>query len=204
MPDGDKIHPGLGYRHQSVYKQICEEVYSEEEIAHKELDALKKDLQNYGDAPIELIRQAVTLFSQTLGPLLVDWNEINQGLEKIGQEISQQTSAGKRGLSLALEACKKSLHGVRYGEQPADLGLKTIKNYMIRVYEAHFEGCIPLAHHYNNADPRMVDLKLREMRPHIEQGLEYFARQITKGGSVKTLRRRPQERPSIGLHDSLV
>lgn len=204
MPDGDKIHPGLGYRHQSPYRQICEEIFSEEEIAYNELAALRKDLQDYGDAPIELIRQAVTMYRHTLGPLLVDWNEVNDRLEKIGQEISQRTSADKRGLSLALEACKKSLHGVRYGEQSVDLGLKTTQNYMMGVYEAHFEGRIPLSHHYNNADPKMVNLKLHEMRPFIEQGLGYFARQLTKGGGVKSLRRAPKNRPIIGLYDSLI
>lgn len=204
MPDGDKIHPKLGNRHQGIYKQICEEAYSEEEIAYNELAPLRKELQAYGDAPLELIRQAVDIFNQNSASLLVDWNAMNRSLEKISQRISQQTCADKRGLSLALEACKKILHGIRYGNSPSDLGLKITQEYMIKVYEAQFEGRIPLVHHYNNADPTMVNLKVREMRPFIERGVEHFAGQLANGRSVTSLRRPQRDKPKIGLHDSLV
>lgn len=206
MPDADKV-PGLGYRHQGVYKQVCEDVYSEEEVAYNELDKLRKDFQDYSDAPIELIQQAATILSQSHGPLLkdlTDWGLIGRKLEKLEQEISQRTSANKRGFTLALEACKDVLHCLRGGSVINNLELAIIKKYMSRVYESNFVACIPRAHHYRQADSRMVETKLREMRPFIEEGLSYFANQVIQSGSVKFLRRHPKNRIIIGLHDSLI
>ena len=54
MPDGDKVHVKLAHRYQKVYKQLCEGQYDDAELAHEVLGSLKRDLQGYGDEPLQL------------------------------------------------------------------------------------------------------------------------------------------------------
>ena len=52
MPDGDIIHPKLRRHFQNVYGQICEGHWGSSELGFKMLHPLKKQIKEYGNAPI--------------------------------------------------------------------------------------------------------------------------------------------------------
>ncbi|MBP1466280.1 hypothetical protein EYB53_011240 [Candidatus Chloroploca sp. M-50] len=57
MPDGDRVHPGLTRPYQKVYKQLCEGQFNEESLAEGVVETLKRQLQQGGDVPAQMIAQ---------------------------------------------------------------------------------------------------------------------------------------------------
>lgn len=56
MPDDDIVNPNLASRYRKPYKQLCEGFYGSEIIAQEIARGLVKDIQRYGNPPIELIK----------------------------------------------------------------------------------------------------------------------------------------------------
>jgi hypothetical protein len=92
MADGDQVHVNLARRYQKLYKQICEGLNSNAELAHEVLRPLKQDLSAYGDEPLTLIQQVATELSQIPAePLLkqsVDWGQKSQRSTKMVSVLS--------------------------------------------------------------------------------------------------------------------
>jgi hypothetical protein len=209
MADGDKVHGKLPRRYQKLYKQICEGLYSDAELAHEALRPLKQDLSNYRDEPLTLIQQVASELSQIPAePLLkqsVDWGEKSRRIER----GAQQMDGHPRGMDLAVQACKQQLQELRGGSCPHDftkddLARERYKKYISAVYEANFAGRVPLAQHYNGADQATVDARLKGMRTHVEPGIEIFAAQMMRNGSTTLLRRPPMTRRPINIDDDLL
>jgi hypothetical protein len=207
MPDGDHFHQKLPNRYKSVYKQICAEnrAASYEELAAEVLRGLRHDFTRYGNKPLEMIRQAVKQMEQLpSGPLFkstIEWGQESQKLDKITQQLG-----GGYISNLAIEACKMQLQEIRGKGSPQDLLSTTIEKYFQNVYEARFEGRLPLAEHYNNVSQLYVDKEVAAMRPHILNGLRDFAEQVAKKGRIGKLRLSPVLRikPKIDLETNLL
>ena len=91
MPDSDRVHAGLSYRYQKTYQQLCEGYMSPEELAHNVQTPLKKDIQDYGDGPINFIKQVGgQLEEKTSTPmdkLLIDYDAESQNIESRAQKV---------------------------------------------------------------------------------------------------------------------
>jgi len=203
MPDGDIVHVRLAPRYQKPYKQICEGRFGDAELAHAVLRPLKQDLQDYRDKPLKLIQQVATELHQIPDePLLkrsVDWSEKSQIIDRCAQQIGGHRIA----MELAVKACQQQLQELRYSSGPYDsteeMSLSISRKYVAAVYEANFKGRVPLAQHYNGVDQVTVDARLQGMRVHVEQGIDNFAAQMIRNGSVTSLRCPPMARPTIDL-----
>ena len=209
MADGDKGHINLTRRYQKPYQQLCEGLSGDKELAHEVLRPLKRDLRDYGNEPLQLIQQVATELDQIPAePLLkqsVDWGGKSQRIDRRAQQIDGHLKA----IDLALQACQRQLQELRSSICPHDLTKDDLtkemyKKYISAVYKANFEERVPLAQHYNGVDQVTVDTRLKGMRIHVDQGIESFAAQMIRNGSVKHLRRPPMTRPSIGIHDDLL
>jgi hypothetical protein len=92
MPDADKVHKGLSQRYQVVYQQICESALEPNEIAYSVLEPLKRDLLDFGDAPLMLIDHVVRELNEvSSGPLLVTSSQLD-----FVQNSDQATRVGQR------------------------------------------------------------------------------------------------------------
>jgi hypothetical protein len=204
MPDGDIVHVNLPRRYQKPYKQICEGQYGAAELAHTVLRSFKQDLQEYGDAPLKLIQQVATELNQIpdepLLKQLVDWGEKSQIIDRCAQQIYGRRTA----MELAVHACQQQLQELRYSSCPHDFATEILRKYGAAVYEANFEGRVPLAQHYNGVAQATVDARLQDMRVHVEQGIDSFAAQMMRNGGVTALRCPPMARAPIGLNDDLL
>ena len=211
MPDADKVHKGLSYRHQKVYQQICEGVMTPSELAFEELGAMKKELHSCGQAPFLLIPEVGKLLSAVpTGPLLnpsVDWNGICRDIERKGQKVSLQTSANKRIMALVVDACIDQVRDIQQNVVPDNLEVDAMQRFTVKLYEANFEDRIQLAHHYKDAAPEMVNARVEAMRQSMEDGLGKLAEQAVRDGSFEKVKR--PARPSgtiqpINLNDDLL
>jgi hypothetical protein len=168
------------------------------------LRPLKRDLKDYGAAPLTLLQQVTTMLSQIPDePLLkqsVDWGEKSRLIDRWARQISGHRIA----VALAVRACKQQLQELRSSTCPHDVTKELYKKYVSEVYKANFEGRVPLAQHYNGTSQDIVDARLQGMRAHVEQGMDNFVAQMMRNGSVTSLRRRPMARRPIGLNEDLL
>lgn len=189
MPDGDRIYGKLTQAYEKPYEQICEGYFNDDIIAWNVLDAVKGDLKRYGEEPIVLIRQVVqriqVLPREPLLKLTVDWNRERQGIER----FARMSKGNRRGLDLAVEACKRYLHELQFCSGAADHTFALVEAYMQRVYEANFEERMPLGEHHNGVDQSMVYTRLEVLRPLVLNGLSGFASQVARRGKVSRLSR---------------
>ena len=205
MPDGDKVHAHLAPIYQKVYKQLCEGQYGSEELAIEALRSIKKNIQNYGDGPLNLIEQVAAQLKQIpTEPLLreiIDWSEESTKVDK----LAQQASGTKRAVDLVLKACKEQLQELRHGAYPQDLMFELTIKYLRNVYMSNFEKHIPLAKHYHGVSQATVDARLDCMWPHVDQGIVALAMQVVHKGSIHSLRlpRRPKLKCPIDLDADL-
>jgi hypothetical protein len=121
MPDGDIVHVNLPRRYQKPYKQLCEGQYSDVELTRAVLRPLKRDLQEYGDAPLKLIQQVVAEMNQiSHEPLLkqsINWTEKNETIDRCAQQIAGHPTA----MALAVQACQQQLQELRYSSCAQDV-----------------------------------------------------------------------------------
>ena len=209
MPDGDKVHARLAHRWQKVYQQTCEGYLTEEELSYELARPLTKEVRRYGHAPIQIVEQVAARLEQIpAGPLfreLDQWNEMRQEIDRVAQQNAY--SCNRRGIDLAVKACKEQLDELRNSNHSDELCQRIMNKYILNVYIANYEERIPLAkQHYNDASQATVDERLQCVRPYIEQRIAALSEQVIQKGNVKSLKppSPQQNKQSIGLHDNLL
>lgn len=206
MPDGDKVHARLAYRYQQSYIQLCEGRLTDEVIARNVSRVVRKDLQDYGDGPLDLLANVAMLLARIQDrPLFIDtedWAGHSQTIKRIAGCIR----ASKTAIGLALRACDRQKQEVRHRTSAHDIDLAITRKYVQCIYSARFEGQIPLTErHYNDVDPATLDARLGRIRPLVMQELDALSAQIVQSHSVARLRmRRRLSKRRIDIHDSLV
>ncbi len=204
MPDGDIIHPTLSPRYYSLYEQVCEGHCDEDALAREALSCLKKDVKDFGDGPIHLIEQEVTVFEHMATQLQqsegVDWAQERRKIK----ELAQYADGEKRALAHVVKACEQQLRDLQadqhYGLRPSDFLLSLTRRYLLNIYDAHFAGKVEQSRqHDNQIDHQYVLTRLTDMRPSVIKGLEYLAEQIARRNDVQVLRL-PQ-RPHMRMID---
>ncbi len=139
MPDADKIHSKLAHRHQKTYSELYEGVMALAEIADEQLRTLKKDIQKFDDVPIILICQITAnvidrIPNEPLLRALTDWKELNTQIDELARNVSFQTKTYKRGINLAINACKQHLLALKQGEHLENHKIAIFSRYLWKVY----------------------------------------------------------------------
>ena len=205
MPDADKLHNKLSFRHRQTYQELDEGVIELDEIADQELRNLIKDAQAYGDAPIKLICQIVTTVfdkipSEPLLKLSVDWKKLTTQIEKLARDISFQMPTRKRGIDLAVEVSKQHLLSIKRDECLGNNKIALISSYLQRVHQAEFEGRIPTT----GQQSKGLQIRLEEMKELMKPGIKKYAEQIARDDSTCRMRKPPRRKRCPGLHDDLL
>lgn len=204
MPDGDRIYGRLSQGYEKPYEQICEWYFSPNEIAYNLLEAIKRDLENNDNAPIKLIEQVAEQFERLpLGMFasMSDWRHEFAEIDHKARYMQGQ----KRAISLAVDACKRHLREVMRGHKITDHRRALIEAYVVRVYQAQFEGRIPFGKHFNDVDRATFMERLHVVRDFVVDSLTVsYVRQIAQTGSVFGLRRSPRVNSQIGADTNLL
>lgn len=205
MPDSDRVHAGLPYRYQKTYQQLCEGYMSPAEIAHNSLKPLKKDIQDFGDGPINLIKQVgEQLEEKTSTPidkLAIDYNAESQNIESCAQRIQGHP----RGIAIAERTCEESLQAIQRGEVDQVGTQQIVQKYIENAYDSNFvQGISMVEQHHDNALQETLDQRLKDMQPHLSQGFANMAEQIMQKDSVKSLRvpRRSWVDSPVDIHNN--
>jgi hypothetical protein len=132
----------------------------------------------------------------------VDWHAANRKL----LQIARRLRGNKRGIELAVRACKGQMNRLRSERDLhfPDLYKETVNSYLLEIYVADFADPALLKESYENPSLRQADIEgeLDTIRPHINEIIEYYAGQIARTHSVDGLRLPPsKEQPPIDLHD---
>jgi len=188
MPDRDIVHLGLNAIWQKPYKEICEGFFAPDICAQDTIPPLIRTVKRYGNDPIMLIKQCALRFDEILAqPLLqtvVDWSAESLKIERLARNLH----GNKRGISLALKACKEQLYQVRHAASSPKCLIELVRRYFQLVYAAEFESRVASHKHYHDADPKFVEQRLSEMRACLIESIEALANRVARLGDVDQLR----------------
>lgn len=198
MPDGDLIHAKLAGRYQTIYKELCEEHFSEADLAYQVLLPVKEELKQQGEAVIDLMVKFATRCDEIVVELGVG-NEINWDKESLLiEKQAQRVFAKKTAKELVVAACKEMLQDIRHVAHDLDFPLEIMRKYMWNLYVAKFDARVLLARkHHNNVDEAYVRARLEGMREYVWANLVGYARQAVNHHSFASLRRSSRQRQSF-------
>ena len=193
-----KVLSKLKRSYSKAYGLLCKE--HGEDVSHVSpeiLSALRTNIEEYGDEPIQFLRQVHAQITQLPEePLLkqmVDWGKESMKIE----DLAQQTDGNTRGIDSAKDVSKQLLNELRYGEISHDeLQSKLIEKYMEKIYKAEFEKKVEL--HSGEIRERVLT-NLERVTPLVIEGISYFAKQSVKKGSISSLRLPSREKPEVSL-----
>lgn len=198
MPDGDRVYRKPSRRYLSAFMQLAEG-QSFEEVAWRIADGLTKDIRDYGEGPRRLTVKAAQLCQDIAEELNqgsnIDWPEASWGIDHEAQQIWGH----RRGISLAIEACKEHLLEFQESQAAAAFQLNLLRRYIWRIYDANFAEHLPLDSLEFSYDPVQIQAQLTELRPYMIRYVEDLARRIEQHESVVGLQRpkRPEKLPEI-------
>jgi len=114
----------------------------------------------------------------------------------------------RRGISLAIDACKEYVIQVCDGVSTQPTVTSVIRSYIKRVLDADFYEHLPLLNHYNHTDPQVIEARVEELRPYLDAEVELIVSQIKKSARVDHLRKQSRDRerqmPDFGDMDIAV
>jgi hypothetical protein len=202
MPDGDRVHKGLGWKYQKAYKQICDGQFGGKVLAEEVVPAVWKDIQRAGDVPIELLREVAAQCQQIIDRRMFEQIDWQKELKRI-DDLAQPMYADRRLKTLAVEACKEQLQDLRNGENPSNCHIELLTKYMWNVYVAQFSERVPLPpSHYKGVSREFVSGRLEVMRPHVKEQLLPYVESVYRHNTVHLARRpyqRSKEKPDYNI-----
>jgi hypothetical protein len=200
MPAGDLIHAKLAGRYQTIYKELCEEHFSEDELAYQMLPAIKEELKQQGEAIIPLIDKFASKCEEIVVELGVG-NRVNWDKEALLiEKQAQQVYAKKTARGLVVAACKEMLQDIRHGAHELNISIENMRKYMWNLYVAKFESKVLLAKkHHNDVDEVFVRARLEGMQEYVWANLLGYARQAVNRHSFVSLRRQSRPRQNFDV-----
>jgi hypothetical protein len=194
MPDGDVVYHGVGRGYAGAYNELCEGYFSDQHVAGKISQALRKSLKRYGNPPVVLVIQTFAEVSKAVsgGATIVPTQESYQ-IDQTARELMGH----RRGTPLAADACKEYMMRVCDGlGEGMTIGF-VLRAYVSRVLQADFYEHLPLLNHHNDIDPEIVEQRLQKIRPYLDVEIERIVAQIVKTRRVDRLHkeRRPSTSP---------
>lgn len=205
MSDGDKVYGGaLPPRYQEPYEALCEGRHDSRSIAHSLLDAVRRDLRQFGILPLELLRQEAQRLDELSQRLSIQattpWPEERRQVERLARTIAGHP----RGMGLAVDECKRYLLEVQEGMSFLSHVESLVQRYFVRVYDAQFQDRAPLDNHHNGIDQSVFLERLHEVRPFVIETLHHWADVVIRTWSLAQLRRPQELTPQVDANTNLL
>ncbi|NOH01692.1 MAG: hypothetical protein HND47_06905 [Chloroflexi bacterium] len=210
MPDADKVR-NLSHRWSKMYKKICEGHFNNATLAEDAMRALAKDVGDYRDPPIRLLKEAaIRLEGIRNGPLfrpVYNWSDEDNFIRKLASSYIQNYRANQRGINLAISVYKRLISKLRNGEAIAGNFKEVLcREYIREIYDSNFTERIPLVSN-NDIDPdwNSISQRLNEINSLVDRKIGSLASRIAQKGNVRRIRfnsRRLPQRP-ITIEDDI-
>ena len=193
MSDADKIGK-LSRRWSKMYMKVCEGHFDSASLANDAIDPLRKDIEDYGNLPVRLLKEASNrlegIRNTPLFHYVHDWSDEDFFIRELKFTYMQKNRVNQRGINFAISAYKDLIHKFRNGEYvQGDLGEALIRDYVYQIYHGNFVDLAHLAlENHTDLNQDEVNHRLNEMSIFVEEEIDFLASQITRKGSVKRLR----------------
>jgi len=210
MPDADKIGT-LSRRWSKMYRKVCEGYFSSEQLADDAMRSLVKDIGDYGDHPIRLLKEAaIRLDGIRNTPLFrsfYNWNDEDHFIRGLASSYMQRYRANQRGINIAISVYKGLVNKLRNSERVAGSSEEALcRNYVRQIYDSNFAERIPLISNSDaNIDWNLIGQRLNEISNHVNENIASLAPRIAQKGNVKRIRlvSRQRTRKPITLEDDI-
>jgi ribosomal protein L17 len=207
MADGDIVRLGIAGPYCKAYRMLCEGMINTETCARAAARGVGQFIKWYGSEPRQLLHHMAEQFSKVsnqLGPLSPSQAvALAQEIER----ISRKLGGDKRGMSIAMAACRSKLNSLRQGESVENISKELSQQYVDRIAEATFTSVvISRPRHYDNAPATTVKQRLEDILPDLKRNLEGYAQQLGKSTNVDKaprLLRRQGPKPIINRNTKL-
>lgn len=191
MPDADRIGK-LSYRWTRTFKKVYEGYYDLGEMTDEVMKSLVKDIKDYSDVPINLLKEASlrlnNIQSESSPIKYHNWKEEDQFIRGLASGYSKECP-NQRAIDIAIRAFKDVLHDIRHNKvYYSDCYEESCKRYIRGIYEANFTGKIPMSSQTNLFfDDNIVRERLQEIDPIINDNIFHISKGIAKRGSIKRI-----------------
>lgn len=191
MPDGDNTYNRPRYKNLNQAYEMMLEKQSLSDVAFRVQSELAKLVRKYGNEPRELIDHTVDLLAM-IRQDVSNGEEYHHHVvcEKV-IDASEQFLGHRRGLPIAVDACKAYLLDFDPSLSIEDVTSVISQDYIWRIYEAEFAERLPL--YFHNAPTEMtqqdVDTSLIELRRHMLPYVEKIAERFVRVDDVKKVQR---------------
>jgi hypothetical protein len=210
MPDADKIGT-LSRRWSKMYRKVCEGYFSNEQLADDAMRSLVKDIGDYGDHPIRLLKEAaIRLEGIRNTPLFrsfYNWNDEDRFIRELASSYMQRHRANHRGIDIAISVYKGLINKLRNGESVAGNSEEALcRNYIRRIYDSNFAERIPLISNSDiDLDWNLIGQRLNEITHLVNENIASLAPRIAQKGNVKRIKPVSRQRPRkpITLEDDI-
>jgi len=191
MPDGDGVHyrPATKKLEKAYDKLLEQQPLSE--IAFDVQSEIAARIRKYGNPSREVLEKGAELIDLAI-------SFIEQGQEYHPDyfsaqinELSEHLLGHRRGLPLAVDACKAQLLDLTVDMNADDILNELAVSYIWRIYDADFAESLPLYFH----DPRTgmtqdaLDGSLHKLRQEMQPYVNELANRFLKVSDIKRLKR---------------
>lgn len=210
MPDADKFK-NLSSRWSKMYRKVCEGHFDSASLANDAMDTLRKDIKDYGNLPVRLLKEASNRLEGIRNtPLFLamhNWSDEDRFIRELNFAYMQKSRINQRGINFAISAYKELIHKFRNGEYiQGNLDDVLIRAYAQQIYEGNFVDPAHLMLE-NDIDVNQdeTNQRLNEMSMLVDEGIDFLASQINKKGNVKNLRSssRPNHSKVVSIMDDV-
>ena len=216
MPDGDRLHPGLGLSYQLPYRRLCEGVIRPDEQARGIAARIKRDIAR-GQCDFVPALQAVMTRLDVLsdsasrnGWDAIDWQHEGLGLRKAVINAHQglgtvafgspPRGVSKRNCEVVLRAAQDLLNEVEEGSVPTNAREALCQRFTKHLYKSQFGDAAPiLEEHFDHVEKAVVRERLQGLESHVTTQLTHLAEQLARhqDDSPLHLRLAPRKREKI-------
>lgn len=187
MSDNDNLQ-FLNRRWSNPFRQLVQWKMSSDNIGHVTLQALKRQVQAFGNPPLWYLFANADRFDSLA---VLNWEQsVQWNLEF--DWLNRSFDGNKRGLDLARNTSIRRLqdlkcHTARREHRPA-----MTKDYLENVYVSMYEAPIEREEYPDGVRRTEVLLRLGMIRPYILDGIDYFTLQLVRHCDVNRLSLKPR------------
>jgi hypothetical protein len=203
MPDGDRIYNNPGRKRLYQAYDMLLERQPLSNIAFQVQSEIAALIRKYGNESRELIDQSTEIITQAACDVT---NGAEYQLDVLSSQITEAAEhilGHRRGLPLAVDACKAQLFDVITGHSVDDIRRTIVEEYVWRIYDADFAERLPLYFHdpRTNMEQGELNILLHGLRQEMQQHVEKLTGSFTRVEDIKNLHRSSRDNRDFNNDD---
>lgn len=207
MPDGDKYHIKLRRCYNKSYEMLCEDKFSSDEIKRRVLKETAKSIKNLGEDIFDHIEFMGREIDRVFNIEALSKSDRCSMASRSIEQLKYSSHISLRAKNILLDAAKCYIRDVNYGK------LSFIGSHDEHILTRCFERVLQnefiepiglIKKHYNNMEPKEVQLRLNSIGLDIKQNLKTWAKKASESQSFNSLKLSRREKKPVSLDEDLL